>query len=259
VALHFTPARAVRGTIRVPGDKSVTHRAYLLAAVADGVSRIRGANPGADCAATLAAIEALGARVSRDGADAIAIAGRPGALTSPPGPLDLANAGTGMRLLAGLVAGRNVAVTLVGDASLSARPMGRIVEPLVALGARITATGPRATPPLVVLPVDGLVGVTWRPPVASAQVKSTVLLAGLVARGATRVIEPAPTRDHTERLLPAFGVACARPDALTSEITGRSCRRRRRSKCRGISRPRASGWWPGRSPARGSCCSWESA
>ena len=219
MGLHFPPARAVRGTVRVPGDKSVTHRAYLLAAVADGVSRIRGANPGADCAATLAAVEALGAGVTRGG-DTITIAGRAGALESPPGPLDLANSGTGMRLLAGLVAGRNVAVTLVGDASLSARPMGRIVEPLLALGARITATGPRATPPLVVLPVDGLVAATWRPPVASAQVKSAVLLAGLVARGVTRVIEPAPSRDHTERLLPAFGVACTRPDARTSEVHG---------------------------------------
>jgi len=219
VGLLFLPARAVRGTIRVPGDKSVTHRAYLLAAVADGVSRIRGANPGADCAATLAAVEALGARVTR-GTDGISITGRPDALESPPLPLDLANSGTGMRLLAGLVAGRNVAVTLVGDASLSARPMGRIVEPLLALGARITATGPRATPPLVIAPVDGLVGTTWRPQVASAQVKSAVLLAGLAARGVTRVIEPAPSRDHTERLLPAFGVACARPDALTAEVHG---------------------------------------
>ncbi len=218
--LVFAPARAVRGTVRVPGDKSVTHRAYLLAMVAAGTSRIRGANPGADCAATLAAVATLGARVTRVDADTVAIEGHPDTLAAPGGSLDLGNSGTGMRLLAGLLAGRNVAVTLVGDTSLSGRPMGRIVEPLRALGARVTATGPRATPPLVIAAVDGLVAVDWHSPVASAQVKSAVLLAGLAARGTTTMREPAPSRDHTERLLPAFGIACARPDALTSSVTG---------------------------------------
>ncbi len=218
--LIFAPARAVRGTVHVPGDKSITHRAYLLALVAAGTSHVRGANPGADCAATLAAVSALGARVTRVDDDTVAIEGRPDALVAPHAPLDLGNSGTGMRLLAGLLAGRNVAVTLVGDASLSGRPMGRIVEPLRALGARLTATGPRATPPLTIEAVAGLNAHEWSSPVASAQVKSAVLLAGLAARGTTTVREPAASRDHTERLLPAFGVACARPAAFTSAVTG---------------------------------------
>jgi len=220
VELVFAPARAVRGTVVVPGDKSVTHRAYLLAAVAAGTSRLTGANPGADCEATLAAVGALGARVTRTGDDAVAIEGRPGTLEAPAAPLDLGNSGTGMRLLAGLLAGRNVTATLVGDASLSARPMGRIVAPLSALGARLAATGPRETPPLSIGAVDGLAGGRWDSPVASAQVKSALLLAGLAARGTTSVHEPAPSRDHTERILPAFGIACARPDPLTSSVTG---------------------------------------
>ncbi len=217
--LVFAPARAVEGTVAVPGDKSVTHRAYLLAAIARGTTRVRGMNAGADCAATLAAVEALGVPVVRE-ADTVRIEGRPGGLRPPAHALDLGNSGTGLRLLAGLLAGQGVAATLTGDASLSRRPMGRVVEPLAALGARVTASGAGETPPLRLEGGAPLTGATVRPRVASAQVKSAVLLAGLGARGTTTVIEPLATRDHTERILPAFGVACARPDARTAAVSG---------------------------------------
>lgn len=208
--LVFPAARAIHGTVVVPGDKSVTHRAYLLAGVAEGTSPIRGANTGADCAATLAAVAALGARVERTADGTVSITGQPGPLAAPAAALDLGNSGTGLRLLAGLLVGRDVAVRLVGDASLSARPMRRIVEPLRTMGARITAEGAGETPPLVLEPAGSLRATTWPSPVASAQVKSAVLLAGLAAHGRTAVREPAPSRDHTERILPAFGVTLVR-------------------------------------------------
>ena len=217
--LVFPPVRAVEGEVAVPGDKSITHRAYLLAALARGTTRVRGANPGADCAATLGAVAALGAAVADDGT-AVTIAGRPGALRAPDHALDLGNSGTGLRLLAGLLAGQGVAATLTGDASLSRRPMWRLVVPLAELGACVLAQGEGGTAPLVVAPGGRLRGATVRPAVASAQVKSALLLAGLGADGTTTVIEPVPTRDHTERLLPAFGVACARPDARTAAVAG---------------------------------------
>ena len=221
--LVFAPAQSVVGEVVVPGDKSITHRAYLLAAIARGTTRIKGANPGADCRATLEAVRALGVDVTMEPADAgdtVTLAGRPGALVPPAAPLDLGNSGTGMRLLAGLLAGQGVAATLVGDASLTRRPMGRIVAPLAALGARVAASGPAQTPPLVIERSAPLVGATVHTGVASAQVKSAVLLAALGAQGTTTVIEPGPTRDHTERMLPAFGVECARPDACTSVVAG---------------------------------------
>ena len=219
--LVFPPARAVAGTLSVPGDKSVTHRAYLLAAIARGTSRVRGANDGADCRATLAAVEALGAGVTRGAGGEVAIDGRPAGLRAPAAPLDLANSGTGMRLLAGLLAGQGTAATLVGDASLSRRPMGRIVAPLRALGAAIRAEGEGETPPLRLdTPAAPPRGALVRTEIASAQVKSAVLLAGLGAAGTTTVVEPVPSRDHTERLLPAFGVACSRPDARTAAVDG---------------------------------------
>ncbi|MEO6463236.1 MAG: 3-phosphoshikimate 1-carboxyvinyltransferase, partial [Candidatus Eisenbacteria bacterium] len=143
-----------------------------------------------------------------------------GGLRAPAQPLDLGNSGTGLRLLAGLLAGQGVPATLTGDASLSRRPMQRLVAPLAELGARVLATGEGGTAPLVLGDGPRLVGATVRLAVASAQVKSALLLAGLGAAGQTTVIEPAPTRDHTERLLPAFGIACARPDARTASLAG---------------------------------------
>ncbi len=219
--LVFSPVRAIDGAVVVPGDKSITHRACLLAAIARGTSRVRGANAGADCRATLAAVAALGVHVAHEDGDTLTIEGRPGTLRTPARALDLGNSGTALRLLAGLLAGQGIAATLGGDLSLSRRPMRRLVDPLAELGAHLEACGPGGTAPLRLIASGAqLVGATVRPAVASAQVKSALLLAGLGALGTTTVIEPLPTRDHTERLLPAFGVACARPDARTASLDG---------------------------------------
>jgi len=192
------------GRLRVPGDKSISHRNAMLAAIADGTSRLTGYAPGADCAATLACLEALGIRVTREGGT-ITIEGRGlGGLRAPAGPLDAANSGTSMRLFAGLLAAHPFRTVIGGDASLSSRPMRRVIEPLTRMGAAIGAVDGR--PPLT---IDGakLHGISHAPEVPSAQVKSAVLLAGLHAQGRTTVVEPSPTRDHTERALQAFGVA----------------------------------------------------
>jgi 3-phosphoshikimate 1-carboxyvinyltransferase len=190
------------GTVRVPGDKSISHRYAMFAAMADGVSRLDGYAPGADCAATLACLERLGVRLDR--AARITIEGRgPRGFRAPAGPLDAANSGTSMRLLAGLLAAHPFTTVLGGDESLSRRPMRRVIDPLTEMGAAIDAIDGR--PPLTIHGGD-LHGITFSPDVPSAQVKSAVLLAGLHAAGHTTVVEPAPTRDHTERALRAFGV-----------------------------------------------------
>ena len=196
----------VRGRVRVPGDKSISHRYAMLAAIADGTSRIGNYAPGADCAATLACLERLGVRIRRaDTFDAtIEVEGRGlGGLRPAAGPIDAANSGTSMRLFAGLLAAHPFRSTIIGDASLSRRPMRRVIEPLTRMGATIGSTDGHA--PLV---IDGgaLQAIAHHPEVPSAQVKSAVLLAGLHAAGATRVIESVPTRDHTERAFEAFGV-----------------------------------------------------
>ena len=201
-SVTIVPARWVRGRLRVPGDKSISHRYAMLAGIARGATTIDGLAPGADVAATLACLEALGVGVARNGGAAIRVTGRPG-LMPPATALYAANSGTTMRLLAGLLAGCPFPATITGDASLSRRPMGRVAEPLAAMGARVTTSGGR--PPLQIAG-GGLHGIRWRPPVASAQIKSAILFAGLAADGRTTVDEPAPTRDHTERALPLFGL-----------------------------------------------------
>ena len=214
-SVTIRPARRVVGHVRVPGDKSISHRYALLAAIADGETVIEGFAPGADCAATLACLSRLGVRIAShgsgvtDGQASRAIAGRGiRGLTPPDAPLDTANSGTTLRLLAGLLAGHPFDSTLTGDASLRRRPMKRIIEPLVRMGAHIQpAAGDR--PPLMIHGSD-LHGIEYRPPVASAQVKSAVLLAGLHAQGATILHEPATTRDHTERALVHFGATVER-------------------------------------------------
>lgn len=196
----------VSGRLRVPGDKSISHRYAMLAAIADGESHLTGYAPGADCASTLACLAALGAGVTRG--DTLTIRGLGlGGLRAPAGPLDAANSGTSMRLLAGLLAAHPFRTIIGGDASLSRRPMRRVIEPLTRMGASIAALDGR--PPLT---IDGapLHGMTHAPDVPSAQVKSAILLAGLHARGRTMVVEPSPTRDHTERALEAFGVRVIR-------------------------------------------------
>ena len=199
------PGGRLRGSIQVPGDKSISHRAVMFGALAQGRTRVTGFLDGADCLATLNAFTAMGAQAQRDGTRIeIQGCGLHG-LRAPAQPLDLGNSGTSMRLMAGLMAGQRFATSLVGDASLSRRPMGRVVLPLRSMGAVIEANdGDRA--PLNISPSDGLRGINYESPVASAQVKSALLLAGLYAEGRTQVIEPAASRDHTERMLRAFGV-----------------------------------------------------
>jgi 3-phosphoshikimate 1-carboxyvinyltransferase len=203
--LRIRPARCpLRGRYSPPGDKSVSHRVAILAGLAEGETRIRGFLEAEDTRATLTAMRHLGAVVQVSGEE---IRIRGGGLTPPAGDLDLGNSGTGIRLLAGMLSGRpelrGSEITLVGDASLSARPMGRIIDPLTQMGADIGSNDARA--PLRIRP-QSLQAIRYSMPVASAQVKSAILLAGLSAHGDTVVIEPGPSRDHTERLLPAFGV-----------------------------------------------------
>ncbi len=193
------------GSCGVPGDKSISHRAALLAAMADGGSRIRGFSAAGDCAATLHVLRQLGVRVDRHGAD-VYVGGRGvERLSAPAGPLDCGRSGTTMRLLAGVLAGASFPSVLTGDDQLLRRPMSRVAEPLGRMGARV-ATGPAGTAPLT---IQGgrLLGIEYAQPVASAQVKSAILLAGLQAAGRTTVVEAVATRDHTERLVRAMGAA----------------------------------------------------
>jgi len=191
------------GEVRVPGDKSISHRALLLSALAEGTSTITGLSEGEDVARTLVAVEALGAGVeSRQGVTTVH--GGRSRLASPAGQLDLGNSGTGMRLLLGMVAGLPITATLTGDPSLSRRPMDRVQVPLAAMGATVTGGGPTCLPPVTVTG-GNLRGIEYTPPMASAQVKSAVLLAGLDADGETVVDEPVATRAHTEEMLARAG------------------------------------------------------
>ncbi len=213
VNLLVQPGGRLSGSLRVPGDKSISHRSIMLGSIADGVTEVSGFLEGEDSLATLNAFRAMGVRI--DGPDngrvVIHGVGRDG-LRAPDGPLDLGNSGTSMRLLSGLLAGQSFAVTLTGDASLSTRPMKRVTEPLALMGARIDTTA-NGTAPLKLRGGADLHGIHYALPVASAQVKSCLLLAGLYADGETRVTEPAPTRDHTERMLAGFGYASRRDGA----------------------------------------------
>jgi 3-phosphoshikimate 1-carboxyvinyltransferase len=199
------PGGQISGRCRVPGDKSISHRAVMLAALAEGESRFTGFLAGADTLATAAAFRAMGVRIDGPDEGRVTVQGVGlHGLRAPAGPLDMGNAGTGMRLLAGLLAGQRFGVTLIGDESLSRRPMRRVIVPLRQMGADIAAAE-GDTPPLVLRPTAQLRGIDYVLPMASAQVKSCLLLAGLYAQGRTCVTEPAPTRDHTERMLAAFG------------------------------------------------------
>lgn len=201
--MMIAQANRIVGTIVLPGDKSISHRAAMIAAIAQGTTRIRNYSPSEDCSATLRCLSALGVRIEAGGADVIIHGAGRAALRSPAGPLDCGNSGTTMRLLAGILAGQPFECVLTGDDSLSRRPMQRIVEPLEAMGAAIEANGGR--PPLTIRGRSQLAAISYNIPVASAQVKSCVLLAGLFADGIVTVSEPAVTRDHTERMLQWFG------------------------------------------------------
>ncbi|WP_313139467.1 3-phosphoshikimate 1-carboxyvinyltransferase [Stenotrophomonas sp.] len=196
----------LQGSLTIPGDKSVSHRSVMFAALADGTSQIDGFLEGEDTRATARIFSQLGVRIETPSASQRIVHGVGiDGLQAPSAPLDCGNAGTGMRLLAGLLAGQAFGCTLVGDESLSGRPMRRVTGPLSQMGAKID-TQDDGTPPLHVHGGQALHGIDFASPVASAQVKSAVLLAGLYAQGETSVVEPHPTRDYTERMLSAFGV-----------------------------------------------------
>ena len=202
------------GVLRVPGDKSISHRAAILGGLAAGTTEVSGFLPSDDCLCTLAAMRAMGATVGiPEGEDPVRptrlrVTGAGLKLAAPAGPVDCGNSGTAMRLLGGVLAAQGFASTLVGDASLSGRPMGRIIRPLGLMGAIIEGQGEKQTAPLW---ISGgkLHPICYEMPVASAQVKSAILLAGLFCDGTTTVIQPATTRDHTERLFAHFGLAVA--------------------------------------------------
>lgn len=202
---RFVPKGPLKGRIRVPGDKSISHRSIMLGALAVGQTRVTGLLEGEDVLATAAAMRAMGASVERTGEGSWSVHGvGVGALLQPEALLDMGNSGTSTRLLMGLVSSHPITATFVGDASLSKRPMGRVITPLSQMGASIEASeGGRL--PLIVRGAAPAVPITYRLPVASAQVKSAILLAGLNTPGITTVIEPVPTRDHSERMLRGFG------------------------------------------------------
>jgi 3-phosphoshikimate 1-carboxyvinyltransferase len=216
-ATTVAPAHRLYGRLTVPGDKSIAHRYAMLAALAEGRSTLTHFAPGADCRSTLACLRALGVDVDEGANGTVTLLGRGfGRLRSPSTPLDAGNSGTTMRLLAGVLAGQPVSATMIGDASLSRRPMRRVMEPLERMGATIHATD--GHPPLTIHGTR-LRAISHEPTTPSAQVKSAVLLAGLHADGATTVVEPAATRDHTERALTAFG-GRVDVDGLRVSVTG---------------------------------------
>jgi 3-phosphoshikimate 1-carboxyvinyltransferase len=198
------PARNVRGSVSLPGDKSISHRYAMLAAIADGPSRLENYSTGADCASTLGCLRSLGVRWERgDGAvNVIEVQGSGLSLTAPSRPLDCGNSGSTMRMLSGIVAGQKFLSEMTGDESLSRRPMLRVITPLTAMGAQIASQ--EGSPPLRVAGAQ-LRGIHYQVPVASAQVKTCLLFAGLLAEGETRIEEPLRTRDHGEVALRAFG------------------------------------------------------
>ena len=206
-AHRFMPTGPLTGRIRVPGDKSISHRALMFAALAVGRSRIEGLLEGEDVLATAAALRMMGATIAQEGGVWIVDGVGVGGLLEPDGPLDMGNSGTSARLLMGLLASHGFTASMVGDASLSKRPMGRVTEPLSQMGASFQSAGDRL--PMIIEGAHPAVPIEYRLPVASAQVKSAVLLAALNTPGTTRVIEPVPTRDHTERMLRGFGVDVA--------------------------------------------------
>jgi len=201
------PARNVRGSVQLPGDKSISHRYAMLAGIAEGTSRLGNYSTGADCASTLGCMRSLGVEWERKDGNTIEVKGRGLQLAAPRSALDCGNSGSTMRMLSGIVAGQRFTSEMMGDESLSRRPMERVIKPLTAMGATITSHAGK--PPLRVTGGE-LKGIDYKLPVASAQVKSCLLFAGLFAEGETRIEEPMRTRDHGEVALRAFGVKLER-------------------------------------------------
>lgn len=206
IQYRVQPGGALSGSLRVPGDKSISHRSIMLGALAEGITRVSGFLEGADALATLNAFRAMGVQIEGPDNGQVVIhgVGLQG-LKVAAEPIDLGNSGTSIRLLSGLLAGQDFSTTLSGDSSLRSRPMARVIDPLRLMGAEIESL-PGGLAPLTIKPAQGgLHGIEYDLPVASAQVKSCLLLAGLYAEGETRITEPAPTRDHTERMLRGMG------------------------------------------------------
>jgi 3-phosphoshikimate 1-carboxyvinyltransferase len=227
------PARNVRGSVSLPGDKSISHRYAMLAGIAEGPSRLENYSTGADCASTLRCMRSLGVTWERkDAGNVIEVQGRGQSLSPPSTPLDCGNSGSTMRMLSGIVAGQSFTSEMVGDESLTRRPMERVITPLTAMGAKIESQSGR--PPLLIAGAK-LKAIDYKMPVASAQVKSCLLFAGLLAEGETRIEEPLRTRDHGEVALRAFGAQVARK-ALdrNGDRKGNEVRIRGGQKLRGI-------------------------
>lgn len=213
-----TPSKVRDASVTVPGDKSVSHRALMLGSIAEGRTEVSGFLAGEDCLATLAAMRSMGVDIQQASATEMSIEGVGlHGLRGADADLDLGNSGTAMRLMTGLLAGQGFDSVLIGDESLSGRPMGRIIKPLSSMGAKIESRDGK--PPLIIRGQDKLQAIDYELPMASAQVKSAVLLAGLYADGTTRVTEPAVTRDHTERMLGSMGVSVV-TNSGTIAITG---------------------------------------
>ncbi len=210
-SLVCSPVDSINGRIKVPGDKSISHRALMCAALAEGSTEISGFLSGEDCLATMAALKSMGVNIRQHSGDSVTVEGVGlHGLKAPSGALDMGNSGTGMRLMAGLLAAQSFDSELTGDASLNIRPMERVAVPLRLMGARVLTTD--GCPPLVITGGASLQGIHYQSPTASAQVKSAVLLAGLYAQGETSVTEPGISRDHTERMLGQFGWKLSRQD-----------------------------------------------
>ena len=221
---RVTPSRLHDATITVPGDKSISHRALMLGSIAEGRTDVSGFLSGEDCLATAAAMRALGVTIEQPDATSLLIqgVGRDG-LQAPDQDIDLGNSGTAMRLMAGLLAGQRFSCTLTGDESLTGRPMGRIIKPLTLMGAAIESDCD-GTPPLQLSGGLKLHAIDYDLPIASAQVKSALLLAGLYAEGRTSVTEPAVTRDHTERMLASMGADLSVENGTVSIVGGQDLR-----------------------------------
>ena len=213
--MRIASARRLKGTCSVPGDKSISHRAALIASLAEGVSTIENFSTAADCAATLSCLSDLGVGIEKEGAT-VRINARK--LRQPAAPLNCGNSGSTMRMIAGRLAAENLECTLIGDASLTERPMRRVVEPLEKMGARFSTDN--GCPPLTIYGSDRLSAIQYEMPVPSAQVKTAVLLAGLRAHGRTSIREATRTRDHTERMLTWFGVAVETEDSRITSVNG---------------------------------------
>jgi 3-phosphoshikimate 1-carboxyvinyltransferase len=219
LTFHISPGGALQGSLQVPGDKSISHRSIMLGALAEGITEVSGFLEGEDALATMRAFRSMGVNIEGPDHGKVRIegVGREG-LKQPDSVIDCGNSGTTMRLLTGLLAGQGFDVTLDGDASLRKRPMERVAKPLRLMGAQIE-TGEQGRPPVHIKPVKGLKAIHYDLPVASAQIKSAILLAGLFADGVTSVTEPEPTRDHSERMLKGFGVELER-EGSTARIRG---------------------------------------